>query len=141
MKKFMILALFVFMVGCSSGEQDTLDIDARANDIIELVATDGVTDLKVVSTKEGKAVIENDYCQINLFFEDNKLVSVYSLSKKDKDDLYSCVFRTIFKDKDLLGDDEEKYQQFLEMFREGKDFEFDGLKITNNFFDMTIERK
>jgi len=51
------------------------------------------------------------------------------------------VFRTIFKDKDLLGDDEEKYQQFLEMFREGKDFEFDGLKITNNFFDMTIERK
>ncbi|MDF9867753.1 hypothetical protein OKW22_001331 [Bacilli bacterium PM5-3] len=137
MKKVLALIICCILFGCSN---EKFDINERANQFIEVIAIDGINDLKVVETSDNLAIIKNQYCQIDLSFEKDKLVSVHSKAIS-KDDEYSCVFRTMVRDKDILGDDKQKNDEFLKLFRENKNFEIYGFEISNDFTNMSIVKK
>ncbi|MDH6604007.1 hypothetical protein OKW23_001163 [Bacilli bacterium PM5-9] len=137
MKKVLALIICCILFGCNN---EKFDINERANQFIEVIAIDGINDLKVVETSDNLAIIKNQYCQIDLSFEKDKLVSVHSKAIS-KDDEYSCVFRTMVRDKDILGDDKQKNDEFLKLFRENKNFEIYGFEISNDFTNMSIVKK
>ena len=141
MKKVLVLVVCCFALGCTS---ESLDTTKRAEDIIALLKEDNINNIMIAEgskTDDMSIVLENEYCQINIELDKEKITKLTSslIDKNTKD--YSCVFRTIFKDKDLVGADPARFADFMVKFREGKDFNFDNLAIKNNGLEMSVEVK
>ncbi|MDR1782354.1 MAG: hypothetical protein LBR40_05100 [Bacilli bacterium] len=157
MKKIITLVLVILLVGCSSTKKEdndtnnqtnnstqkssVVDLNSRANDFIKLLEIDGIKDMKVSEIKNNNIILKNKQCQIDITFKDNKVSYLKSSMIDNSNDDYSCVFRTIFQDKDLVGTDKNKLEDFMNKFRDNKEFTYDNLTIKNDFYNLEVEVK
>lgn len=140
--KVMMLLMLMMLVGCSQTTKDEKKIDentkvaaakveAKTKDeaILNLLKADGVTDFKVTTNTDESISLENDNCKIKVELNNGKTSKITStMTSNVGDDV--CVFRTLIKDKDLLGDDKDLYQKYMDNFREKDVFTIKGIKVT-----------
>lgn len=138
-KSLIILVIFLFLSGCQNKNDDMLE--KRAQEIIRLAEADGFKDMKIISMNDKTVVIsQKDMCDITATFKDKKLVGISTKKNGSSTEEYSCVMRTLIRDSDFLGTDEEKNKEFLNMFRDKNNFEFNGLSIEKDDYSMKITR-
>ncbi|MDR3215266.1 MAG: hypothetical protein LBT75_03190 [Bacilli bacterium] len=145
---YLLIGLFILvLIGCSSSNKQTdslnksVDLKQRGNEISKLIKADGIKDMEIIQADRDMVVLKNKQCQIAIDFKDNKIKHIKSsMIDYDHDD-YSCVFRTLFKDQDLLGNDSQKYEEFMVKFREEQNFNYNNLEVKNDFSNIDIEVK
>ena len=153
MKKLITLVLVIFLVGCNATTDkedkktttnktaDSFNLESRANDFITLLKSDGVDDMSIQEAKNNNIILVDQQCQIAITFKDDKVTHIKSSMIDYSNDDYSCVFRTLFQDKDLIGDNKTEYDKFMEMFRTDEHFTFNNLVVDNDHFNLDIEVK
>ena len=137
-----LILVMVFIVGCSNENineqtEDDIFIDQRAQQIIGYVEMDGSYNWYLTYQSENKAIIENEYCQISLFFKDEKISKIISISSNEQQ---TCIFKSIGLDQDLFGHNAEIFEEFVELINSQTSFEFNGFSVSINNLDMIIER-
>lgn len=142
MKRFIMLLLMSFLIiGCQNNDDKEKPIDENSKvesalvetkdkkeEILNLLESDGIKDMQVVKDTKENLVFENNSCQISITLENDKTTKITSKSRFN-DDEYSCIFRTLIKDKDLLGRDKKDFEEYMELFRDKEEFNIKGISV------------
>jgi hypothetical protein len=141
--KFLLGIIVIFLVGCTSEISDNTQlVNNKAIEIINLLKVDNIKDMEVTSAQNNEAIIENQFCTITIHFQDDKIVHLTSMRKDENSSEYSCVFRTLARDSDIIGENEQVFETFMAQFRTGETFEMNGFKFENKEgLDFTITKQ
>lgn len=142
MKKLIMIVLSLLVItGCSQAKDDKkidentkvpsaqVKSDTKAEELVNLLKSDSVSDLKVVKESEEEIVIENESCHIVVTLSNNKTTSIISSARLSDVEEGTCVFRTLIKDKDLLGTKKDLFEKYMELFRSKDKFTFNDIEV------------
>ena len=139
MKKVLALLVVGLLLGCQSQSQK-IDPEKRAMELLKLVQDEGFNQMKTTKTSTDEIVISDGKCEVVATFKDNSLIKITSTKiNSTNEEPYSCVIKTLVRDQDLLGDNKDKFNDFMELFRTEKSFTFDKFKVNNDYVNFSIE--